>query len=137
MRSDRMWDVRLSEKEEELKKIQLEKAQNESHLSLKMTRLSKQLNEYMASYKRARSILKSKEELNRELRARMAQRDIQWKTAFRNKQIEVKNLAYELQLAKRGFIARFVGSFTGADKKNRNLREMHMSDSKNTSDMIN
>jgi hypothetical protein len=132
-----MWDVRLSDKEEELKNIQLEKAQNESQLILKMTKLTKQLSEYMSNFKKARSMLKSKEEYNRELRAKTAQRDMQWKTAFRNKQREIRKLTYELQLTKRSMVSKFISSLTGADKKKKELFKIQTSDIERTTDIVN
>jgi hypothetical protein len=117
--SDRMWDVRLKDKEEELKEIQLEKAQNESRLITERTKLQSAINELRSRYGNARAVLKDREEQNRELRARMAQRDIQWKTAYKNKQLEVKRLTFELLQSRRGLLSRVVNSVSGADKRKR------------------
>ncbi len=134
--SDRMWDVRLKEKEDELKHIQLEKAQNESSLTLKMDSYRKELSEYKARYINSREILKEKEAHNRELRARMAQRDVQWKTAYKNKEIEVKRLSFELQQSRRGVIKKIIHSMAGIDKKKKQILDLEIEGEKNTPEVL-
>ena len=120
---DRMWDVRLRDKEEELKNIQLEKAQNESKLTIQFTKTQESLNEFRSKYNNSEEMLREREEQNMELRAQMAQRDIQWKTAYRNKQVEVERLTFELHQSRRGLLTKFVQLLTGTEKREKQMLE--------------
>ncbi|MFH1414564.1 MAG: hypothetical protein ABIH89_00555 [Elusimicrobiota bacterium] len=135
--SDRIWDMRLKEKEEELKDIQLEKAQNESRLKTLLARMQKELNEYKARFKNAREVLREREGQNRELRARMAQRDIQWKTAYKKKQIEAKKLIFEVQQSQRGLLKKITDSVTGAGKRKKEMFQIELEHEKDSAGISN
>ncbi|MEA3507006.1 MAG: hypothetical protein U9R36_05915, partial [Elusimicrobiota bacterium] len=117
LRVERQWNVRLEDKEEKLKDLQIEKAQRESKYSEKLNKASEELTRLRTVNVRLDKDLREKEEAGRELRARMAQRDVQWKTAYKNKQAEVKKLLYQLEESRKGVLFRFFQSLTGSKKK--------------------
>ncbi|NLB35572.1 MAG: hypothetical protein GX817_07195, partial [Elusimicrobia bacterium] len=114
---ERQWNVRLKDKEDDLRDLQLAKAQNESRIMSSLRRYQKEYQQLRAKSMSLNSALRDREEEVRELRLRFSRREIKWKRAYSIKQKEVRHLTYELQKSNRGTLRKILDALTGHDRK--------------------